>query len=582
MFTDMESVLATHEFVDSEEVGVLDDSGGLGTTADSADKAQVSQQSEAKTQQLHIAVDPDIMEFLTTRAFHDDLSNSLVEKKSEMTWKPNNKMAVIVYRGEDESDSWQTECIDEVQSYLGKFAKRDVQVNEDFWEAVVAQLSSIRACLGEDPPLVKTIDHAFAIRIVSLSTDVEGYERKLRSKLESEIYREETKTLRVYVPKERLILLKKVKFVEKLQEKNKKLKIKLDTEGEEICFEGPERHVSEATEMLQKQISRMVERKLTLSNSILKVLGSDEELMNVKCELESNNVEAVFVIGKDTRVVGTSTAHADNAARLVKKLLESDNIREEQFICSSPIFRGYLSERRQEDLRSIENQLKYFKVKINKGKGNDDFDISGNKEGLIRARSKLDALIKDTASETFDVKQPGLRKFFDSGKGDCLVKSVEKDHSCAIQVQKNFGQRWDDLRSFDSASSGSDDDDSDADADDDDDDDDDAAAAAVSGSDAFTLVMTHGHHKISWRPGNIETEKVSVEGNCLITILYPDCKFLVLISRQQAINRRNYPRLIYSVAAGQIGAGNLQTERQTPNAKCTVCLRLVSLIFACG
>ena len=162
-------------------------------------------------------------------------------------------------------------------------------------------------------------------------------------------------------------------------------------------------------------------------------------------------------------------------------------------------------------------------MKINKGKGNDDFDISGNKEGLIRARRKLDALIKDIASETFDVKQPGLRKFFDSGKGDHLVTSVEKDHSCAIQVQKNFGQRRDDSKrqaaAVDSASSGSDDDGSDVVVDDDDGDDD-KEHSAMSGSDASTLVMTQGH-KISWKPGKIEMEKVSTAQNSFINIQYP-------------------------------------------------------------
>ena len=247
-----------------------------------------------------------------------------------------------------------------------------------------------------------------------------------QERLPVRIYRAETtKTLRVYVPKECLILLKKMKFVEKLQQKNKNLKIEPDPEGEGIYFEGPDRHINEATEMLQKQMSDM--------------------------------------------------------------------------------------------------------VKINKGEGNDDFDISGNNEGLIRTRRKLDALIKDTTSETFDVRQPGLRKFFDSGKGDRLVKSVEKDHSCVIQVQKKFGQRWDDWGSLDSASSGSDD----SDVDDDDDED----VIARSGSDVFSLMMTRGHHKISWRPGNIETEKVSVEGNCLSLFFTEAAKFLVLIGRQQAINR---------------------------------------------
>ena len=497
------SVSIYHEFLD-----------GLKATAGGADKAQVSQQSEMKEQKLHIAVDPDVMEFVTASAFHDQLNNSLAARKSEITWQPNTKVAVIVYQGGDSSDSWQSECIDEVQNFLGKFVKHDVQVNVDSWRAVEAQLSSIRNCLGVDPPLVKLIDDSFFARIVSLSSDVKGYEEKLKCKLE-EIYREEIR--KTYqkrkvpnVPEEHLILLMKINFVEKLQETNKELEIKLNPEGEEIYFEGPPPQFKEAITKFYKQMSDVVEKTLTLSDRILEVLGSDEGLKKVKCELENSNVEAVFVIDKDAKIVGTSAAHADNAAKLVNKLmleekvqvdgkskyllksaewrrlcdeintetsvrihrnnwndtyvagfrndvmdvmkklnsfLESNCIRDERFVCSSQIVRRYLAELRQEDLRSIENRLKCFELKINKGKGNDDFDISGNKEGLIRARKKLDALIKDTASGIFHVKQPGLRKFFDCGTADCLVKSVEKDHSCAIQVQKNFGQKRDDLRS---------------------------------------------------------------------------------------------------------------------------------------
>ncbi|XP_078382384.1 uncharacterized protein LOC144665083 [Oculina patagonica] len=568
------SIEIYHEVLESEDGDVPDDSGGLGPSASDTQKTQVSQQSKPKTQQLHIAVDPDVMEFITTTALLDQLNKSLAAKKSEITWKPNNKMAVMVYRGEGANDSWQSECIDEVQSYLGKFAKRDVQVNKNFWEAVVAQLSSVRACLGVDPPLVKTIADPFVARIVSLSKDVKDYEEKLKAKLE-EIYREETRKTYLKkkvpnVPEERLILLKKIKFAEKLQQKNKELEIKLDTEGEEIYFEGPQPQFTEATMKFYKQMSDMVEKKLTLSNTILKVLGSDEGLQTeVKRELESNSVEAVFVIDKDARIIGTSAAHADKAASHVNKLmleekvqvddkskhllktpewrqlceeinsktticvhrnnwndtyvagfrddvievmkklntfLETNCIREEQFICPSQIVRRYLTELRQQDLRSIENELKGFEVKIKKGKGNDDFDISGNNEGLKWVRKKLDGLIRNTESDTFDVKQPGLRKYFGSGKGDRLVKSVEKDQDCAIQVQITFRQRRDDLRTQAAASCESD---SDADNVDEEvfsDEDDNDDEVTVSGADGSVLVMAQGQ-KISWRTGNIETEK---------------------------------------------------------------------------
>ena len=563
------SIRVYREFLEDEEVDGAEDSGDLGATATAASESRVSQKPDAKAQQLHIAVDPDVMEYVTSTGFQAELNNSLSGKKSEITWKPNSKMAVIVYRGEDDSDSWQSECIDQVQNYLGKFAKCDVQVNKDFWEAVVAKVPSIRTCLGVDPPLVKTIPESNVARIISLKADVKSNEEKVRSKLE-EIYREEIRktylTKKIAdVPEERLILLKKIKFTEKLQEKNKELEIKINTEGEEIYFEGPQPQFTEATMEFEKLMKNMVEKKVTLSVSILDILNSDKGLQTVKCELERNNVEAVLVIEKDATIVGSSAAHADNAAKVVNKLmveekvqvdekskhllkssewlklcgemnqtavrvrrdnwndtyvagfrddvtevikklntfLENNCIREERFVCTSDFMRRYLLELRQEDLRTIENQLKDFVVSIKKGKDNDDFVISGNTEGLKRVGKKIDALMNSTDFKTFEVKQPGLRNFFDGGKGDRLVKSVEKEQDCAIKVQKSFGRGGQDEElhlegvSNDSTSSG------------DRDDDVEDEHATTAGTDPSTLVIAQ-RHRVSWKPGKIEAEKVGL------------------------------------------------------------------------
>ena len=563
------SIRVYREFLEDEEVDGAEDSGDLGATATAASESRVSQKPDAKAQQLHIAVDPDVMEYVTSTGFQAELNNSLSGKKSEITWKPNSKMAVIVYRGEDDSDSWQSECIDQVQNYLGKFAKCDVQVNKDFWEAVVAKVPSIRTCLGVDPPLVKTIPESNVARIISLKADVKSNEEKVRSKLE-EIYREEIRktylTKKIAdVPEERLILLKKIKFTEKLQEKNKELEIKINTEGEEIYFEGPQPQFTEATMEFEKLMKNMVEKKVTLSVSILDILNSDKGLQTVKCELERNNVEAVLVIEKDATIVGSSAAHADNAAKVVNKLmveekvqvdekskhllkssewlrlcgemnqtavrvrrdnwndtyvagfrddvtevikklntfLENNCIREESFVCTSDIMRRYLLELRQEDLCTIENQLKDFVVSIKKGKDNDDFVISGNTEGLKRVGKKIDALMNSTDFKTFEVKQPGLRNFFDGGKGDRLVKSVEKEQDCAIKVQKSFGRGGQDEElhlegvSNDSTSSG------------DRDDDVEDEHATTAGTDPSTLVIAQ-RHRVSWKPGKIEAEKVGL------------------------------------------------------------------------
>ena len=532
--------------------------------AEDSRSTSASQRSEPKAQKLHMAVDPDVMVYVTTTSLHDQLKMVLATKRCEISWKLNNKTAILLYRGQGKSDLWQSECIEEVQTWLAKFTKQDVQVNKDFWEAVKAQLADIRACFGVEPPLVKIIDDSFVVRIVSLSSEAEDLKKKLKAKLE-DIYRKETRKMylkkKEVVPVEHLTLLKKIRFVEKLQEKNKELEIKIDTEAEEIYFEGPQPQFLEATMKFHKQYSGMVEKKLSLSKNILEILSLDDGLEKVKCELEKNNVEAVFVIDSEARIIGTSAAHADKAASLVSKMtleekvrvdansqhllkttewgqlceqlntistvrvyrnnwndtyvsgfredvheamktlttyLDDNCIREEQMKCSSKLVRKYLSELRQDDLFSIEVQLKDYEVKIQTGRGDDEFVIGGNKEGIKRARRKLQALADSTESEIFNVKQPGLKKLFVSGNGDSLVETAAKDHACVIQVQKQFGVH----KISDSSNE-----------DDDDDSEEEDMAAAASSAGSSTLVMGSGH-KISWTLGNIEAQQVCSVSKC--------------------------------------------------------------------
>ena len=525
--------------------------------AEDSHSTSANQRSKVEAQKLHMAVDPDVMKYVTITSFYHQLKMALASKRCEIEWELNNKTAVLLYRGQDKSDLWQSECIEEVQTWLAKFTKQDIEVNKDFWEAVKAQLADIRACFGVEPPLVKIIDDSFVVRIVSLSSDTEDLKKKLEAKLE-DIHRKETRKLYLkkteIVPVEHLVLLKKIRFVEKLQEKNKQLEIKIDTEAEEIYFEGPQPQFLEATMKFHKQYSSMVEKKLNLSKNILEILSLDEGLEKIKCQLEENNVEAVFVIDSEARVIGTSAAHADKAASLVSKMtseekvrvdansqhllkttewrqlceqlntistvrvhrnnwndpyvsgfredvhkaikmlttyLDDNCIREEQMKCSSKLVRKYLSELRQDDLSSIEVQLKDFEVKIQTGRGDDEFVIGGNKEGIKRARRKLQALADSTEREMFNVKQAGL---FVIGNGDSLVATEAKDHACVIQVQKQFDVQTP-VKKSDSSN------------DDDDDSKEEAMAAAASSADSSTLGMGSGH-KSSWKPGNIEAQQV--------------------------------------------------------------------------
>ena len=547
-----------HEFLghDDEEL-----------VADVANKTSElpGQRCEPKAQQLHMAVDLDVMEFVTTTSYHDELKKVLCSKNCEIKWTPKSKTAVIVFRGDDKSGSWQSESIELLQNCWGNFVKFDVKVKVDFWEAVKTQLSNVRACLDVEPPLIKHLDESFCVRVVCRSSDAKRFEDQVKAKLE-EIYREETrKTYSKFsksgISEERIILLKKIKFVEKLQQHNKELEITLDTEAEEIYFEGPQEQLKEAAMKFHKLDQNIVEKKLSISESILEGLGSDEGLQRLKSELEKNNVEAVFVIDNEVRIVGTSAAQANQAASLVGKLtseekirvdeksqhllktsqwrklcdelntgevvsvyqnnwsdtfvagfredvtecvkklndfLENNCIRKELFSCPSKLVRRYLSECRQEDLGMIETQLARFEVKVENGKGEEDFVIFGNKEGLRRARDELNTIVTSVSCKMVDVKQPGLRKFYASGKGDRLEKTIEKDYECAIHVQKSFDSKREESKvaQAGSDSTSSDDDDE----------------PVIGGHDEWetdrsSFATKAGHH-VSWRAGIIEAEKV--------------------------------------------------------------------------
>ena len=557
------------DLIEDDSDDILDYFSGVEATAESH-SSSLSQRPKPKAQQLHMAVDPDVMEYVATTSLHEQFRAALAAKAIEINWTLNSKTAVLLYRGEDKSDSWQSECIEEVQTWLGNLKKQDVEVNKDFWDAVIkAHLPDICACVGVESPLVKIIDDSFVVRIVSLKSDAKDLKETLKAKLE-EIYRNETRKtyLQEKVFVKHLTLLKRIGFVEKLKEKNSEVEIKIDTKAEEIYFEGPQPHFSEATMKFHKTISDVVEKKLNLlSKSILKVLSSDEGLKKVNGEFERNNVEAVFVIDNEPRIVSTSAAHADKACNLVSKMtseeevrvngnnryllkttecrqilqkleahsavrvlwgnqkntllvagfreyvceavetlnsfLDKNCIREEQYKCPSKLVRKYLCERRQDDLRSIEVQLQSYDVKIQTGETGDDFVLRGNKDGIRLAKVELELLARSTESQSFNVKQPGLKKYFASGNGNRLVASVEKNHACVIHVQKQNDMRTpvkEATAKFDVSN--------------DEDDDDDGSRKKeegmenpVSSTDSSCL-LTESGQTISWSHGNIQTQQV--------------------------------------------------------------------------
>ena len=532
---------------------------------------------EHAVQQVHFAVDADIMEFVMTSNHKSKLGHALAQHQSEVNWKPGSSTALITYRGQEaDTEAWQGACIEEMQSYLKQFAKCDVQVENDFWQAVLDQMPSIYTSLGKFFLLLKDIADSKQLRIICLNSDLKDFESKLKDHLEEikvrEIKKAYLRKTETDIPEDKIALLKKINFAEKLMQTHDELEIVMDDENGEISFEGPKDQFKEAMMSFRKQLNAMSNRILNLQPKVLEIL--DDEIDEVAKVLEQNGVEAVFVLSIDDQVaevVGASSAHAQNAAELVGKLVveekvqvedeslfilktqkwrelctviqdecqvrmrrnqwsdtwilgfaenvkqatakietfvDENTVRKEEFKCHKSM-RRFLIEQRKDEIKSIQQKLEQFQIKIEACDREEDLVIAGTKEGLARAHKMLALLTTklNVFKESFQIKQPGLCKFLTKGRGDQLVRSVERDQECVVDVKHNFKKETEESAA---AAESSDDEDQESDDDDVDSDDDvtiyGTTAGGVTVAGPSTLVV--GSCKISWKTGDITKEQV--------------------------------------------------------------------------
>ena len=377
----------------------------------------------------------------------------------------------------------------------------------------------------------------------------------------SEVRKTYSKKTESGIPEEKIVLLEKIKFAENLMQKHCDLEIVMDAEEGEISFEGPKEQFKEAMISYRKQINAMSSRILNLKPKIIEILGdkmamvteafekngieavfvigdettevvgtsaeqvrraSDlvsglvvEEKVSVEDEsrsllqtrewrqfcsqmeeacqvkMRSNDWGDTWILG----VVGNVKEVKEN----VEGFVEENTVRETQFSCASKATRRFLQEQRSDAIKKIKEDLKEFQVEIKQGASANDFAMKGTNEGLKQARRKLQSLTSEQNVYTteFKIQQPGLRKYAMNGKAAQLMRGVERDNECVVEMRHRF-TKIDDREADPRPMSPEEDDDSD----------DDVGYAPVTtdGQSAFTF----GNCRISWKPGDITRERVGI------------------------------------------------------------------------
>ena len=326
-----------HEFLQDSNSDTADVPSSF-PTHDKVDRKQVTPQSMHKEmqRQIHMPVDPDIMEYFYESSHLDQLTTLLKDEEGVIEWTPGSRHALIMCTENINDDFSQSLCMGIVQSFLDRFVNWDVRIEDDLRNTLQAgSMSAVLSFLGDDPPLVRSItnDSASYLRIVSLQSKREFYENILLAKL-MEMYRlEKRKSYRVEkltsISEGEITLLRKTNFVQTIQDEFKELTVEFDAKSREIYFEGPQEELIRAKNRYQVQKGKMKEKELQLPKSIVRVLSTVEGLQDVEAEMAANQVKAVLIIEKTdeanphcvvAKVLGISSDHAKEGIQSYQRI----------------------------------------------------------------------------------------------------------------------------------------------------------------------------------------------------------------------------------------------------------------------
>ena len=486
---------------------------------------------------INFGVEPAVLKYILSSRHNDDLKKLTEARKCTLTWNNGSNNAVLEYSG-IKDESWETDLIENIQSFLQAFEKFDLPVQEEIWKQVEAEQRNLRTILGRDPPLLECIPTKYTLRIVASKNDIEGHKELLKTKIEK-MYNEATflkKSIR-NISKGLLSLLKMVNFCEKLREQYPDVELDLDPEKGEIDFKGPRDQVGIAIQKFEDQQRAANKKQLRLNHDRYRILVAKGKSAIEKA-LKDENIKAVVEYGEQSVMfLGSSEEHAKKAASIVSEIVTEETIplsTKHFSLMAGEGWRKYckeiqekmgvlIQERKQSgkicvvgfknnainaalklqfylNNAEIEEEIecnsvdvkKYllryvpFGVKVRDVKGSLNFCISGRDQTLKKAADKINKLSKEVAvsRQVFDL--PGIRNFLKKGDLDVRIKKIEDQENCSIRIEKNLGLTGttSPFPDVDGATSG-----------------------FVTSSGSNTLVTTHGH-KLSWKSGDIIKEQV--------------------------------------------------------------------------
>ena len=406
---------------------------------DGQQKLSKSPQPHSKgSHKINFAVDPAVLEFVSSSKHNEDLTKLTNERQLKFTWKTGSNNAVLEYSG-IKDESREVECIEVMQSFLQTFEKCDLPIHDEIRKEVQDDQYNIRTILGRDPPLLKYISsyndgNKAALRIVASKNDIERHKALLENKIE-EMFKKATfqsKSI-TNISKSHLNLLKEINFCENLHEKYPKVEVHLDPVKGEIHLKGPKDQVGIAIQKFQDQQNAATEKEVRLNSDSFEILATKDGKSAVVKALRDENINAVVEYHpsvKSVKVLGSSEEHAKKAASIISGIITEETV---------PFSKNYISLLKGDGWSKYCKEIQEKKgVLIRKGTFG-EICVVGLKSNALKAAQKLQfyldnnaELVEEIECDSIDVKKYLLRCVF----------SIQQTYGVKVQNEEDSLNFW--------------------------------------------------------------------------------------------------------------------------------------------
>lgn len=387
--------------------------------------------------EIAVAIDKDILEFISTTDSLGELKESLRVHGFTLKYTSGDSIVYVVPERPRDISVSREKGIKIVTDFTKKFKSIELDVDKNHWDAVIPEISRLHNEFGKDKLLVKECASLKdKVTIICRESDSKELKKMFMDKIartQTQETKEPYEEYTIDIKKNKLRLLKISGYKEKLISEYVELKVDIDEGNGKVTIAGPRQQCCEANSKIFEDLAKFCEKQFALPEALLEVLDIEEVIKRTIEVLSSlrakETIHAVFhIIGSNMIITGINEKHAQKSYDIVKSLITEERI-----------------EVKQEAMDVIKTQKwidfgkkvsQELKVCFRTNESSDAW-VLGFKENVSSAQERIKKFLDDNSfgSETLRSLDRGIRRYILEHRKDELTK-FENDYTVKISADE--------------------------------------------------------------------------------------------------------------------------------------------------